>query len=210
MVQQSEHLSPISNHYTQKQWRFNKVNIFLLSQILIHKNSDGSTKWTSYSISNHYTQKEWRFNKMNILLYLKSLYTKTVTVQQSEHLSPISNHYTQKQWRFNKVNILLLSQIIRHKNSDRSTKWTSFSYLKSLYTKTVTVQQSEHLSPLSNHYTQEQWRFNKVNILLLSQIIIHKNSDGSTKWTSFSYLKSLYTKTVTVQQSEHPSPISNH
>ena len=190
-VQQSEHLSPISNHYTQKQWRFNKVNIFLLSQIIIHKNSDGSTKWTSFS-------------------YLKSLYTKTVTVQQSEHLSPISNHYTQKQWRFNKVNIFLLSQIIIHKNSDGSTKWTSFSYLKSLYTKTVTVQQSEHLSPISNHYTQKQWRFNKVNIFLLSQIIIHKNSDGSTKWTSFSYLKSLYTKTVMVQQSEHLTPISNH
>ena len=224
-VQQSEHLSPISNHYTQKQWRFNKVNIFLLSQIIIHKNSDGSTKWTSFSylkslswrfnkvnifLLSHYTQKQWRFNKVNIFLYLKSLYTKTVMVQQSEHLSPISNHYTQKQWRFNKVNIFLLSQIIIHKNSDGSTKWTSFSYLKSLYTKTVTVQQSEHLSPISNHYTQKQWRFNKVNIFLLSQIIIHKNSDGSTKWTSFSYLKSLYTKTVTVQQSEHLSPISNH
>ena len=184
MVQQSEHLSPISNHYTQKQWWFNKVNInkILLSQIIIHKNSDGSTKWTSFS-------------------YLKSLYTKTVMVQQSEHLSPISNHYTQKQWRFNKVNIFLLSQIIIHqnsdglkkvnifllsqiiihKNSDGSTKWTSFSYLKSLYTRTVTVQQSEHLSPISNHYTQKQWRFNKVNIFLLSQIIIHENSDGSTK-----------------------------
>jgi diacylglycerol kinase family enzyme len=230
MVQQSEHLSPISNHYTHKQWRFNKVNIFLLSQIIIHKNSDGSTKWTSYSISNHYTQKQWRFNKVNIFLlsqiiihknsdgstkwtsfsYLKSLDTRTVTVQQSEHPSPISNHYTQKQWRFNKVNIFLLSQIIIHKNSDGSTKWTSFSYLKSLYTRTVTVQQSEHLSPISNHYTQKQWRFNKMNIFLLSQIIIHKNSDGSTKWTSFSYLKSLYTRTVTVQQSEHLSPISNH
>ena len=229
-VQQSEHLSPISNHYSQKQWRFNKVNIFLLSQIIIHKNSDGSTKWTSSPISNHYTQKQWRFNKVNIFLlsqiikhknsdgstkwtsfsYLKSLYTKTVTVQQSEHLSPISNHYTQKQWRFNKVNIFLLSQIIMHKNSDGSTKWTSYSYLKSLYTKTVTVQQSEHLSPISNHYAQKQWRFNKVNIFLLSQIIIHKNSDGSTKWKSFSYLKSLYTKTMTVQQSEHLSPISNH
>ena len=244
-VQQSEHLSPISNHYTQKQWRFNKVNIFLLSQIIMHKNSDGSTKWTSFSylkslytktvmvqqsehltpISNHYTQKQWRFNKVNIFLLSQiiiltvqqsehlspiSLYTKTVTVQQSEHLSHISNHYTQKQWRFNKVNIFLLSQIIIHKNSDGSTKWTSFSYLKSLYTKTVTVQQSEHLSPISNHYTQKQWRFNKVNIFLLSQIIIHKNSDGSTKWTSFSYLKSLYTKTVMVQQSEHLSPISNH
>ena len=190
-VQQSEHLSHISNHYTQKQWWFNKVNILLLSQIIMHKNSDGSTKWTSFS-------------------YLKSLYTKTVTVQQSEHLSPISNHYAQKQWWFNKVNILLLSQIIIHKNSDGSTKWTSFSYLKSLYTKTVTVQQSEHLSPISNHYTRKQWRFNKMNIFLLSQIIMHKNSDGSTKWTSFSYLKSLYTKTVTVQQSEHLSPISNH
>ena len=306
-VQQSEHLSPISNHYTQKQWRFNKMNIFLLSQIIIHKNSDGSTKWTFYSISNlytqkqwrlkqnehltlsqiimhknsdgstkwtsfsylkslytktvtvqqsehltlsqiiihknsdgstkwtsfsylkslytrtvkaqqsehfsptsnHYTQKQWRFNKMNILLYLKSLCTKTVMVQQSEHLSPISNHYTQKQWRFNKVNIFLLSQIFIHKNSEGSTKWTSFSYLKSLYTKTVTVQQSEHLIPISNHYTQKEWRFSKVNILLLSQIIIHKNSDGSTKWTTFSYLKSLYTKRVTVQQSEHLSPISN-
>ena len=187
-VQQSEHPSPISNHYAQKQWWFNKVNIFLylksftktvmvqqnehltLSQIIMHKNSDGSTKWTSIS-------------------YLKSLSTKTVTVQQSEHLSPISNHYTQKQWRFNKVNIFLLSQIIIHKNSDGSTKWTSFSYLKSLYTKTVMVQQSEHLSPISNHYTQKQWRFNKVNIFLLSQIIIHKSNDGSTKWTSFSYLK---------------------
>jgi diacylglycerol kinase family enzyme len=190
-VQQSEHLSPISNHYTQKQWWFNKVNIFLLSQIIIHKNSDGSTKWTSYSISNHYTQKQWRF-------------------KESEHLSPISNHYTQEQWWFNKVNIFLLSQIIIHKNSDGSTKWTSFSYLKSLYTKTVMVQQSEHPSPISNHYTQKQWWFNKVNIFLLSQIIIHKNSDGSTKWTSFSYLKSLYTRTVTVQQSEHLSPISNH
>ena len=210
MVQQNEHLSHISNHYTQKQWLFNKVNIYLLSQIIIHKHSDGSTKWTSFS-------------------YLKSLYSKTVTVQQSEHLSPISNHYEQKQWRFNKVNIFLLSQIIIHKNSDGSTKWISFSYLKSLYTKTVTVQQSEHLSPISNHYTQKQWRFNNVNIFLLSQIIIHKNSDGSTKWTSyfylkslytdsdgstkwtsFSYLKSLYTNTVTVQQSEHLSPISNH
>ena len=209
-VQQSEHLSPISNHYTQnsdgstkwtsysisnhyaqKQWRFNKVNIYILSQIIKHKNSDGSTKWTSFS-------------------YLKSLYTKTVMVQQSEHLSPISNHYAQKQWRFNKVNIFLLSQIIIHKNSDGSTKWTSYSYFKSLYTKTVTVQQSEHLSPISNHYTQKQWRFNKVNIFLLSQIIIHKNSDGSTKWTSFSYLKSLYTKTVMVHQSVHLSPISNH
>ena len=125
-----------------KEWWFNKVNILILSQIIIHKNSDGSTKWTSFS-------------------YLKSLYTKTVTVQQSKHLSPISNHYTQKQWWFNKVNILL--------------------YLKSLYTKTVMVQQSKHLSPISNHYTQEQWWFNKVNIFLLSQIIIHKNSDGSTK-----------------------------
>ena len=246
MVQQSEHLSPISNHYTQKQWRFNKVNIFLLSQIIIHKNSDGSTKWTSFSylkslytktvtvqqsehlspISNHYTQKEYQQSehlspisnhknsdgstKWTSFSYLKSLYTKTVTVQQSEHLSPISNHYAQKQWWFNKVNILLLSQIIIHKNSDGSTKWTSFSYLKSLYTKTVTVQQSEHLSPISNHYTQKQWRFNKMNIFLLSQIIMHKNSDGSTKWTSFSYLKSLCTKTVTVQQSEHLSPISNH
>ena len=190
-VQQSEHLSPIWNHYTQKQWWFNKLNIFLLSQIIMHKNSDGSTKWTSFS-------------------YLKSLYTKTVTVQQSGYLSPISNHYTQEQWRFNKVNIFLLSQIIIHKNSDGSAKWTSFSYLKSLYTRTVTVQQSEHLSPISIHYAQKQWRFNKVNILLLSQIIIHKNSDGSTKWTSFSYLKSLYIKTVTVQQSEHLSPISNH
>ena len=190
-VQQSEHLSPISNHYTQKQWWFNKVNILLLFQIIIHKNSDGSTKWTSFS-------------------YLKSLYTKAMTVQQSEHLSPISNNYTQKQWWFNKVNIFLISQILIHKNSDGSSKCTSFSYLKSLYTKTVTVQQSEHLSPISNHYTQKQWRFNKVNIFLLSQIIIHKNSDGSTKWTSFSYLKSLYTKTVTVQQSEHLSPISNH
>ena len=228
-VQQSEHLSPISNHYTQKQWRFNKVNIFLLSQIIIHKNSDGSTKWTSFSylkslytktvtvqqsehlspISNHYTQKQWRFNGTSFS-YLKSLCTKTVTVQQNENLSHISNHYTQKQWWFNKVNIFLLSQIIIHKNSDGSTKWTSFSYLKSLCTKTVTVQQSEHLSPISNHYTQKQWRFNKVNIFLLSQIIIHKNSDGSTKWTSFSYLKSLYTKTVMVQQSEHLSPISNH
>ena len=233
-VQQSEHLSPISNHYTQKQWRFNKVNIFLLSQIIIHKNSDGSTKWTSFSylkslytktvmvqqsehlspISNHYTQKQWRFNKVNIFLLSQIIIHKTVTVQQSEHLSPISNHYTQKQWRFNKVNIFLLSQIIIHKNSDGSTKWTSSNlhknYLKSLYTKTVTVQQSEHLSPISNHYTQKQWRFNKVNIFLLSQIIMHKNSDGSTKWTSYSYLKSLYTKTVTVQQSEHLSPISNH
>ena len=266
-VQQSEHLSPISNLYTQKQWRFNKMNIFLLSQIIVHKNSDGSTKWTSYYISNHYAQKQWWFNKVNIFLlsqiiihknsdgstkwtsfsYLKSLYTKTVMVQQSEHLSPISNHYTQKQWwfnkvnifllsqviihknsdgstkwtsfsisnhytqkqwRFNKVNIFLLSQIIIHKNSDGSRKWTSFSYLKSLYTKTVTVQQSEHLSPISNHYTQKQWRFNKVNIFLLSQIIVHKNSGGSTKWTSFSYLKSLYTKTVTVQQSEHLYSIS--
>ena len=229
-VQQSEHLSPISNHYSQKQWRFNKVNIFLLSQIIIHKNSDGSTKWTSYSYLKSLYTKTVTVQKVNIFLlsqiikhknsdgstkwtsfsYLKSLYTKTVTVQQSEHLSPISNHYTQKQWRFNKVNIFLLSQIIMHKNSDGSTKWTSYSYLKSLYTKTVTVQQSEHLSPISNHYTQKQWRFNKVNIFLLSQIIIHKNSDGSTKWTSFSYLKSLYTKTVTVQQSEHLSPISNH
>ena len=172
-----------------KEWWFNKVNILILSQIIIHKNSDGSTKWTSFS-------------------YLKSLYTKTVMVQQSKHLSPISNHYTQKQWWFNKVNIFLLSQIIIHKNSDGSTKWTSFSYLKSLYTKTVMVQQSEHPSPISNHYTQKQWWFNKVNIFLLSQIIIHKNSDGSTKWTSFSYLKSLYTKTVTVQQSEHLYSIS--
>ena len=229
-VQQSEYLSPISNHYTQKQWRFSKVNILLLSQIIIHKNSDGSTKWTSYSyfkslytkrvtaqqskhpspISNHYIQEQWRSTKWTSFSYLKSLYTKRVTVQQSEHLSPISNHYAQKQWWFNKVNILLQSQIIIHKNSDGSTKWTSFSYLKSLYTKTVTVQQSEHLSPISNHYTQKQWRFNKMNIFLLSQIIIHKNSDGSTKWTSFSYLKSLCTKTVTVQQSEHLSPISNH
>ena len=229
-VQQSEHLSPISNHYTQKQWRFNKVNIFLLSQIIMHKNSDGSTKWTSYSylkslytktvtvqqsehlspISNHYAQKQWRSTKWTSFSYLKSLYTKTVTVQQNENLSHISNHYTQKQWRFNKVNIFLLSQIIIHKNSDGSTKWTSFSYLKSLYIKAVTVQQSEHLSPISNHYTQEQWRFNKVNIFLISQIIIHKNSDGSTKWTSFSYLTSLCTKTVTVQQSEHLSPISYH
>ena len=229
-VQQSEHLSPISNHYSQKQWRFNKVNIFLLSQIIIHKNSDGSTKWTSYSYLKSLYTKTVTVQKVNIFLlsqiikhknsdgstkwtsfsYLKSLYTKTVTVQQSEHLSPISNHYTQKQWRFNKVNIFLLSQIIMHKNSDGSTKWTSFSYLKSLYTKTVTVQQSEHLSPISNHYAQKQWRFNKVNIFLLSQIIIHKNSDGSTKWKSFSYLKSLYTKTMTVQQSEHLSPISNH
>ena len=207
-VQQSEHLSPISNHYTQKQWRFNKVNIFLLSQIIIHKNSDGSTKWTSFSyLKSLYTKTVMVLTSFS---YLKSLCTKTVTVQQSEHLSPISNHYTQKQWRFNKVNIFLLSQIIMHKNSDGSTKWTSYSYLKSLYTKTVTVQQSEHLSPISNHYTQKQWRFNKVNIFLLSQIIILKNSDGSTKWTSFSYLKSLWTKTVTVQQSEHLSPISNH
>ena len=229
-VQQSEHLSPISNHYAQKQWRFNKVNIFLLSQIIIHKTVTVQQSEHLSPISNHYTQKQWRFNKVNILLlsqiiiqknsdgstkwtsytYLKSLYTKRVTVQQSEHPSPISNYYTQEQWRFNKVNILLLSQIIIHKNSDGSTKWTSFSYLKSLYTKTVTVQQSEHLSPISNHYTQKQWWFNKVNILLLSQIIIHKNSDGSTKWTSFSYLKSLYTKAMTVQQSEHLSPISNN
>jgi hypothetical protein len=70
-------------------------------------------------------------------------------VNNGEHLSPISNLYTQTQRRFNKVNILLLSQ--------------------TLYTKTVMVQQNEHLT--------------------LSQIILQK--------------------TVTVQQSEHLYPISN-
>jgi hypothetical protein len=136
-VQQSEHLSPISNLYTQKQWRFNKVNILLLSQIIMHKNSDGSIKWT-VRCSLCWT--------ITVFVYNDVRYEKDVDfVEPSLFLcimiwdmrKMFINHYTQKQWRFNKVNIFLISHIIIHKNSDGSTKWTSYSYLKSLYIKTI-------------------------------------------------------------------------